>query len=166
MSVENLYSYLEYLNLAIDQLEEVVASREEEEKALAQQLDIQNRSLTEAHSEIDRLQAQLQVTAQQAEVQIKSLEAQLMAQAQQHATALKMAQANIPSSPAAAPMQTSTSPTKTKAPPQDDLFDSWTQTPTKAPARTNVANDQNALILAKKLDSTIDKVQRLIGQGK
>lgn len=154
MSVENLYSYLEYLNLAIDQLDEAVTAREQEAAELRNQLEFADRSLMDARLEIDRLHAQMQVNRQQADTHIQQLEAQLMAQAAQPQAAAPHPQpVKIRPQP--------TTPPSAKAAPQDDLFGGWT-----GPAKSKIANDQNALILAKKLDSTIDKVQRLIGQGK
>ena len=138
MAVENLYSYLEYLNLAIDQLEEAVIAGEQATKNAEQQLAVTDAELVAARREIDRLNAQLHMNAQQAEAEVEKIQNQASASAKQKA-----------------------------APPTEaDLFGGWTQTPAKSPAKASVANDQNALILAKKLDSTIDKVQRLIGQGR
>ena len=41
-------------------------------------------------------------------------------------------------------------------PPQMDMFGNWTGTP---------VNDKNNTILAKKLDSTIDRIQNLLKEG-
>lgn len=186
MSVENLYSYLEYLNLAIDQLEDAVNAQAQENTQLTQQLGQADHTLLEARAEIDRLNAQLQMTTEQADQYIKSIEAQLLALTQSQAQttqALADAQAQLsaviasglPSAPQMTPASNiPASPAKQRAKnageAQVDLFGGWTATPAappiKAAAKAGIANDQNALILAKKLDSTIDKVQRLIGQAR
>lgn len=184
MSVENLYSYLEYLNLAIDQLEEAVNAQAQENSLLNQQIEQSDRTLLEARAEIDRLNAQLQMTTEQADQYIKSIESQLLTLTQSQAQttqALADAQAQLSAVIAGglptAPQMSSgvpSSPAKQRArnagEAQVDLFGGWTATPAappiKAAAQSGIANDQNALILAKKLDSTIDKVQRLIGQAR
>ena len=166
MSIENLYGYLEYLSLAIDQLEEIVVSREHEANMLADQLDVTDQTLLAARGEIDRLHAQMHINMQQAEAHIKHLEGQIALQAE----ALMAEPA--PLAPVVAAVQkpvTTPAPANTtkqkKAKPQNDLFSGWTATPQNT-QNNSIANDQSAMILAKKLDSTIDKVQRLIGQGR
>lgn len=47
-------------------------------------------------------------------------------------------------------------PALNQMPPQHDLFGSWMVKP---------ANDKNTALLAKKLDSTIDKVQQLLKEA-
>lgn len=94
--------------------------------------------------------------------QIKKLQAE-------HEAALAAATAAVVSAPAPqaepisipAPVSAAPKPTENKKPGQSqaDLFTNWTAGGSAA------ANDGKALILAKKLDSTIDKVQRLLAQA-
>lgn len=164
MSIENLYGYLEYLSLAIDQLEEIVVSREHESAMLADQLDTTDQALLAARGEIERLHAQMHINMQQAENHIKHLEGQIALQTE----ALMAAPAPIVAAvqkPVTAPVVSPAPANTMKQKPakaQNDLFAGWTA----SPKSNSIANDQSAMILAKKLDSTIDKVQRLIGQGR
>ena len=47
-------------------------------------------------------------------------------------------------------------PSSKKAPPQIDMFGGWSPKP---------SNDKNNALLAKKLDSTIDRIQNLLKEG-
>ncbi|MFA7275511.1 MAG: hypothetical protein WC043_01770 [Pseudobdellovibrionaceae bacterium] len=162
MSIENIYSYIEYLNFAVDQLEDAVNVRVEENNQLRQSLaEMQVMTHTLGES-LDRADAR----AQLAEGQLQNRQDIVIAQTKQISSLQAQLQdltkrlADVPA-PALAASQV-----KAKAAePQDDLFGNWTAGTPQPKAK--VANDQNALLLAKKLDSTIDKVQRLIAaQGK
>lgn len=136
MSIENIYSHIEYLALTIEELEQSLDQREEERKTLIAQVNSLYDSLLQHQKDIDKLEAR----AQLAEAQVKKIEAQ----------------------PAVAAPLTSPVKAKPQKPnePQDDLFNTgW------GAQKSGIANDQNALILANKLDSTIDKVQRLLREA-
>lgn len=145
MSIDTIYNYLEYLALAVEQLGDAVIEREEESAVAEARIAQMGDALIQAQKEIDKAEARAalaETRAYTAEVKVQDL-----------TVALASAKASV---------------SKAKAKDaQPDLFASSTPSSAPiaaAPAR-GVANDQNALILAKRLDSTIDKVQRLLAQA-
>ncbi len=143
MTIENVYSYLEYLSLAVDQLADAVMEREEESAVYEARIAQMGDALVQAQKEIDKADARAalaETRAYHAEVKVQE-----MAVA---AKAVKQQKAQLEG--------------------QTDLFGAPISAPAAPiPVKTNkVANDENALILAKKLDSTIDKVQKLIREAR
>lgn len=149
MTIENVYSYLEYLALTVDQLADAVAATEGERAVYEARLAELESALVSAQKDVDMAEARAALAEgriQQAEE--KSQELAVMVKT------LKTQQKNLSAGqpdlfappPVAAPAV---------APSQ----------PVQNPNGNKVANDENALILAKKLDSTIDKVQRLIREA-
>lgn len=140
MSIENVYSYLEYLALAVDQLGDAVMEREEEAAVYEARIREMGDALIQAQKEMDKAEARAalaETRAYNAEMKVQEL-ALIAKSARQH---------------------------KAQAEPQIDLFAAPVSAPVaQKPAR--VANDENALILARRLDSTIDKVQKLIREAK
>jgi chromosome segregation ATPase len=143
MTIENVYSYLEYLTLTVDQLADAVIEREEETAVYETQLSEINAALVLAKSDLDKAEARAQLAearANKAEAKVEELSVMLKA----------------------------TKQAKGSFTPQPDLF-AAPSAPSPQPVATKsnkVANDANALILAKKLDSTIDKVQKLIREAR
>jgi len=143
MTIENVYSYLEYLTLTVDQLADAVIEREEETAVYETQLSEINSALLLARSDLDKVEAR----AQLAEARANKAEAKV----EELSVMLKSARQG-----------------KGSSSPQPDLF-AAPSAPAPQPMSTKsdkVANDANALILAKKLDSTIDKVQKLIREAR
>lgn len=143
MTIENVYSYLEYLTLTVDQLADAVIEREEETAFYETQLGEINSALLIAKSDLDKSEARAQLAeakAKRAEEKVEELS--LMLKAFRHNKRGSEAQTDLFAPPSAPPPQ----PVSTKS--------------------DKVANDANALILAKKLDSTIDKVQKLIREAR
>jgi chromosome segregation ATPase len=143
MTIENVYSYLEYLTLTVDQLADAVIEREEETAVYETQLSEMNARLQNYQAELNKAEARAQlaeVRAQKAEEKIEELSLMLKSAKQ----------------------------TKKGSDSQADLFAAPSApAPQPLPTKSNkVANDENALILAKKLDSTIDKVQKLIREAR
>lgn len=144
MAIENVYSYLEYLALTIDQLADAMIEREEESAVYETQLSELNEALQGLHLELAKSDARAQLSearAQKAEEKVEELSLQLKNAKQ----------------------------SKRGADAQIDLFAAPVAPPAPHPVSTKsnqVANDANALILAKKLDSTIDKVQKLIREAR
>lgn len=142
MTTENIFSYLEYLALSIEQLGEAVVEREEEAAVYEARLAQMGDALIQAQKEIDKADAR----AALAESKVAKLQE-------------KLEEMTI----AAKATKTRSTPQE----PQNDLFSASWATPAPVPSKpSRVANDENALILAKKLDSTIDKVQRLLREAK
>jgi len=150
MSIENIYSYIEYLNFAVEQLEEAVNQRVEENARLQQALTESDALIGSMTDALDRAEAR----AQLAEAQANKVQDHITAQAKQ----IVAMQVQIQDSNKA--LAENVTGKQKKVAPQDDLFGTWTAGSPQPKAR--VANDQNALLLAQKLDSTIDKVQRMI----
>ena len=143
MTIENVYSYLEYLTLTVDQLADAMIEREEETAVYETQLSEMNAALAILRSELDKADARAQLSearADKAEAKVDELSAMLKA--------VKQNKRGFDS--------------------QTDLFAAPSApAPQPLPTKSNkVANDANALILAKKLDSTIDKVQKLIREAR
>lgn len=159
MAIENVYSYLEYLALTVDQLADAVIEREEESAVYEARLQEMSEALAIAQSMATPPQSRLQEMLDQAEARIQLAEARAMKaeeKAEELAVMLKAAkqankkqkdiQIDLFSAPCAPPPVSASLPVGTKS--------------------NKVANDENALILAKKLDSTIDKVQKLIREAR
>ena len=170
MAIENVYSYLEYLALTVDQLADAVIEREEESavyearlQEMAEELAVAQAAAANAvasvSAEIQSDEVRIQEILDQATARIEFAEARAIAaekKAEELAIMLKTAKQTkrvvdaqidlfaAPSAPAPAPV--AKQPVSTKS--------------------NKVANDENALILAKKLDSTIDKVQKLIREAR
>jgi len=141
MAIENVYSYLEYLALTVDQLADAVIEREEESAVYETRLKEMAEALIITQKEID----QYEVKAQLAEARAIAAERK----SEELALMLKTAKQS-----------------KKSNDPQIDLFAAPSAPAPIATKSNKVANDENALILAKKLDSTIDKVQRLIREAR
>lgn len=145
MTIENVYSYLEYLSLAVDQLGDAVMEREEEAAVYEARIAQMGEALVQAQKEIDKAEARAalaETRAYNAEVKVQEMAVAAKAVKQQQAA-------------------------KTQLEGQTDLFGAPIAPPSSIPVKSNkVANDENALILAKKLDSTIDKVQKLIREAR
>lgn len=143
MTIENVYSYLEYLTLTVDQLADAVIEREEETAVYETKLSEMSLELSVFKTELDKAEVRAQLAearAQKAEEKIEELALQL-----KNAKQGRKGHEN-----------------------QIDLFSAPSAPAQQAlPTKSNkVANDANALILAKKLDSTIDKVQKLIREAR
>ena len=171
MAIENVYSYLEYLALTVDQLADAVIEREEETAVYETRLQEMSEALAIAEAAATAAAAnvvapvvvettaddgRLQEMRDQAEARIQLAEARAIAaekKAEELAIMLKTAKQ-----------------TKRVVDAQIDLFAAPSApAPVAKPVGTKsnkVANDENALILAKKLDSTIDKVQKLIREAR
>lgn len=168
MAIENVYSYLEYLALTVDQLADAVIEREEESAVYEARIQELSEALAYAQSlqsqpqqasVNEEAEARIQAAIDQAEARIQLAEAraaQAEAKAEEFAVMLKAAKQK-----------------KTVQNAQIDMFAAPFAPPpapvAQQPVATKsnkVANDENALILAKKLDSTIDKVQRLIREAR
>lgn len=145
MTIENVYSYLEYLSLAVDQLGDAVMEREEEAAVLQARIAEMGDALIQAQKEIDKAEARAalaETRAYQAEIKVQELTVAAKSVKQQQSQ-------------------------KSQLEGQTDLFGAPIAPPSSIPVKTNkVANDESALILAKKLDSTIDKVQKLIREAR
>lgn len=155
MAIENIYSYLEYLALTVDQLADAVMEREEESAVYETRLKEMGEALIQAQKEIEKAEARAamaETRAYNAEVKVQEMAVVTKAVKQQQQKAVQDVQTDLfgapvpvaQATPVAAPRQSA--PISTKS--------------------NSVANDANALILAKKLDSTIDKVQRLIREAR
>jgi len=144
MTIENVYSYLEYLSLAVDQLGDAVMEREEEAAVYEARVAEMGEALIQAQKEIDKAEARAalaETRAYQAEIKVQEM-----------AVAAKSAKQNQ---------------SKNHIEGQTDLFGAPIAPASPIPVKSNrVANDESALILAKKLDSTIDKVQKLIREAR
>lgn len=144
MTIENVYSYLEYLSLAVDQLGDAVMEREEEAAVYEARVAEMGEALIQAQKEIDKAEARAalaETRAYQAEIKVQEM-----------AVAAKSVKQNQ---------------SKNHIEGQTDLFGAPIAVPSPIPVKSNrVANDESALILAKKLDSTIDKVQKLIREAR
>ncbi len=141
MTMENVYSYLEYLALTVDQLAEAVTATEDERAVFAVRQTEWETAVQEARKQADLAEARAALAegrAQKAEDKIQELTLVIKSLKTQQKN-LSVGQADL------------FAPPSTEAPP-----------PIQNPNGHKVANDENALILARKLDSTIDKVQRLI----
>jgi Ulp1 family protease len=153
MAIENVYSYLEYLALTVDQLADAVIEREEESAVYEARLLEMSEALAVAQSVANPSEVNVQDIIDQAEARIQLAEARA-AKAEEKAEEL------------AIQLKAAKQQKKTKFDPQIDMF-AAPSAPTPIPTKSNkVANDENALILAKKLDSTIDKVQKLIREAR
>lgn len=145
MAIENVYSYLEYLALTVDQLADAVIEREEETAVYETRLHEMNEALIAAQKAADLAEGRAQLAeAKAAKADEKIEELSLMLKSAKQSKKTKDVQIDLfaaPSAPAPAPVPVATKSHK-------------------------VANDENALILAKKLDSTIDKVQKLIREAR
>lgn len=164
MAIENVYSYLEYLALSVDQLADAVIEREEESAVYEARLQEMAQALAIAEAKANQpveapvaiSDAHLQDLLNQAEARIQLAEAKAAkaeAKAEELAVMLKAAKSS-----------------KKQKEVQIDLF-AAPSAPAPVPVPVaikshKVANDENALILAKKLDSTIDKVQKLIREAR
>ena len=149
MTIENVYSYLEYLALTVDQLADAVAATEGERAVYAARLAELGASLADAQKNADMAEARAALAegrVQKAEE--KSQELAIMVKT------LKTQQKNLS---AGQPDLFAPQPVESPAVAASQ--------PVQNPNANKVANDENALILAKKLDSTIDKVQRLIREA-
>lgn len=155
MAIENVYSYLEYLALTVDQLADAVIEREEESAVYEARLLEMSEALAAAQSMARPSDVNVQDIIDQAEARIQLAEARA-AKAEEKAEEL------------AIHLKVAKQQKKTKFDPQIDLFAAPSApAPAPIPTKSNkVANDENALILAKKLDSTIDKVQKLIREAR
>ena len=163
MAIENVYSYLEYLALTVDQLADAVIEREEESAVYEARLQGMSEALAAAQAAAEAAQAQPVVSApdqniqdiiNQAEARIQLAEARAV-KAEEKAEELAL-------------MLKAAKQSKKTKDVQIDLF-AAPSAPAPVPVATKsnkVANDANALILAKKLDSTIDKVQKLIREAR
>lgn len=165
MAIENIYSYLEYLALTVDQLADAVMEREEESAVYETRLKEMGEALIQAQKEIEKAEARAAVAetrAYNAEVKVQEMAvvAKTVKQHQQtHSVSHSQPKAiqEMQTDLFGAPVPVA-QPAPAQAAPRASA-----PIPTKSNA---VANDANALILAKKLDSTIDKVQRLIREAR
>jgi hypothetical protein len=154
MAIENVYSYLEYLALTVDQLADAVIEREEESAVYEARLQEMSEALAIAQAMAAPSEARIQEMMDQAEARIQLAEARAV-KAEEKAEELAL-------------MLKAAKQSKKPKDAQIDLF-AAPSAPAPVPMATKsnkVANDENALILAKKLDSTIDKVQKLIREAR
>lgn len=153
MAIENVYSYLEYLALTVDQLADAVIERDEETAVLEARIQELTESLIAAQS---LSETRLQSLMDQADARVQLAEARAI-KAEEKAEELSL-------------MLKSAKQNNRKVDPQIDLFAApFAESAPQESLGTKshkVANDENALILAKKLDSTIDKVQKLIREAR
>ncbi len=156
MAIENVYSYLEYLALTVDQLADAVIEREEESAVYEARLHDMSEALAIAQSMASPSEEHIQEIMNQAEARIQLAEARA-AKAEEKAEELAL-------------MLKAAKQSKKTKDIQIDLFAApCAPPPAPVPMATKsnqVANDESALILAKKLDSTIDKVQKLIREAR
>lgn len=154
MSAEKLYEYLSYLDNAINGLEDIVSAQASEIGGLRIQLANAEIALLAARRENEDFAARIRMEAEahiEAEL-VARVEATLAAERALMQEELEKARKQAAAAAAAAKKQ------------KDDQADLFAQTwSTPKPAR--IANDRSALILAGKLDSTIDKVQRLLREA-
>lgn len=168
MSAESLYEHLSYLDESIGALENILADKDAEIAELNLRLANAEMTIVSTRQESEDMAARISHDAQkyiENEVQSR-VSATLAAERQTMKDELDRARAQV--AEAAAKSQ------KKKNDPQTDLFSQgWgaPQNPQPATAQqpaapaAKAANDQSALILAGKLDSTIDKVQRLLREA-
>jgi chromosome segregation ATPase len=143
MTIENVYSYLEYLTLTVDQLADAVIEREQETAVYETRLSEMNNHLLALQTELDKAEARAQLAEAKAQkAEEKAEELSVMLKSAKQSKRVPDAQTDLFAAPSAPAQQPVTIKTNT------------------------VANDENALILAKKLDSTIDKVQKLIREAR
>ena len=159
MSAENLFEHLSYLESAISSLEQAFLDKEAENKDLAIRLANAEMSIVAFRKESEDFANKVSRDAQ------KYVEAEVAARVNATMAAERLAmkeELDEARRQMAAAQATAAKAAKKKADPQADLFaQSW-----GAPAApSRIANDQSALILAGKLDSTIDKVQRLLREA-
>lgn len=168
MAIENVYSYLEYLALTVDQLADAVIEREEESA-------VYEARLQEMAEELAVAQAAAANAVASASVEIQSDEARIQDILDQATARIQLAEARAIAAEKKAEelaiMLKTAKQTKRVVDAQIDMFAAPSAPAPKAvePVGTKsnkVANDENALILAKKLDSTIDKVQKLIREAR
>lgn len=159
MSAENLFEHLSYLESAISSLEQAFLQKESENKDLSIRLANAEMSIVAFRKESEDFANKVSRDAQ------KYVEAEVAARVNATMAAERLAmkeELDEARRQLANAQATAAKATKKKADPQTDLFaQSWGAP--SAPAR--IANDQSALILAGKLDSTIDKVQRLLREA-
>ncbi|MDY0028415.1 MAG: hypothetical protein RBR86_00580 [Pseudobdellovibrionaceae bacterium] len=156
MSAEKLYDHLSYLNDAINALEEILGQKEAEIGELNRLLANAEMTIIEARKESEDLANRIARDAQKhIEREVHSrVTATLAAERLAMKEELEKAHRQVAEAKAAKG--------KKVADPQIDLFGQVWGAPQKS---SKIANDQNALILAGKLDSTIDKVQRLLKEA-
>ncbi len=159
MSAENLFEHLSYLESAIASLEQAFLQKEAENKDLSIRLANAEMSIVAFRKESEDFANKVSRDAQ------KYVEAEVASRVNATMAAERLAmkeELDEARRQLATAQATAAKVTKKKADPQADLFaQSWGAP--SAPAR--IANDQSALILAGKLDSTIDKVQRLLREA-
>lgn len=154
MSAESLYEHLSYLDAAIGSLESILADKDGEIADLNLRLANAEMTIVAARKESEDFANRINRDAQkhiENEVHAR-VAATLAAERQAMKDELDKARAQVAAAKSS----------KKKEDPQTDLFGQTWGAPA-APQR--VANDQSALILAGKLDSTIDKVQRLLREA-
>lgn len=204
MTIENVYSHLEYLAGSIEELAVAVDAREQEYAHYQKQISELTLALEQAQStpapvqaedKSEELRAQYEAyiaelneaiqKAQQhadkadaraalaeaendkAQTKIQGLTLELKA-AKQKARKAKSVQMDMFAEPEPVDVAP-TAPTEKIDPTKEVIKEenkSSVQKSTFATRSSHVANDANALILAKKLDSTIDRVQRLIREAR
>lgn len=158
MSAESIYEHLSYLDQAVNHLEDLLYQKEAEISDLTVRLANAEMATLSARKEQEDLAVRIQREAQrhiENEVCAR-VEATLVAERLAMKEEIEKARQQVQEAKAAAAL-----PKKSKEP-QADLFSQSWATPKPA---ARVANDQSALILAGKLDSTIDKVQRLLREA-
>ncbi|HNQ92805.1 MAG TPA: hypothetical protein PKI93_07740 [Alphaproteobacteria bacterium] len=156
MSAESLYEHLSYLDEAIGSLESILADKDAEIADLNLRLANAEMTIVAARKESEDFANRINRDAQkyiENEVHAR-VSATLAAERQAMKDELDKARAQVAAANAKSP--------KKKDDPQTDLFGQTWGAPA---APQKVANDQSALILAGKLDSTIDKVQRLLREA-
>ncbi len=149
MTIENVYSYLEYLALTVDQLADAVVQNEEETAVLEARVKEMGDALVQAQKELDKAEARAamaETRAYNADMKVQEMAVVAKSAKQQQRPAVEGQQTDLFGAPVAAPQSSQAPVTVSKA--------------------GRVANDESALILAKKLDSTIDKVQKLIREAR
>lgn len=157
MSAETLYEHLSILEQSIATLEELVVAQEDEIADLNVKLANAELAAVNARRDVEDLANRVNRDAQKyIESEVRSrVEATLSAERQMMKDELEKARAQVAEANKKAK-------TKKSSDPQIDLFGQAWGAPSQP---SKVANDQSALLLAGKLDFTIDKVQRLIREA-
>ncbi len=156
MSAEKLYEHLSYLNDAINNLEDVLAQKSIEIENLNVKLANAEMTIIAARKESDDFANRITQDAR------KHIESEVHARVEATLNAERLAMKEELDKTRKQLADAKSSQSKKGADPQIDLFGQVWGAPS---ASSKVANDQSALILAGKLDSTIDKVQRLLREA-
>ncbi len=156
MSAEKLYEHLSYLNDAINDLEDVLAQKSAEVETLNIKLANAEMTIIAARKESEDFSNRISQDAR------KHIESEVHARVEATMVAERLAMKEELEKTRKQLADVKSSQSKKSADPQIDLFGQIWGAPA---ASSKVANDQSALILAGKLDSTIDKVQRLLREA-